>query len=204
MKKVLVVLLVIVVAVLGFIATRPNRYHVERSVTIAAPSSTVFPKVNDLHQWEAWSPWEKLDPQMKRTFEGAESGVGAGYHWVGNDKVGEGRMAITESKPNEHVRIHLNFIKPFESSSVSTFTLVPEGPGTKVTWTMDGDHNFMSKTMSLFMNMDKMIGGDFEKGLATLKSVSEADALKPADAGEGAVEAPTSSDPAVVRRGSSL
>lgn len=192
MKKVLVVLLVVVVALLGFIATRPNRYHVERSVTIAAPNRTVFPKVNDLHQWQTWSPWEKLDPQMKRTYEGAEAGVGAGYHWVGNDKVGEGRMTITDSRPNEQVGIHLNFIKPFASSSVTTFTFIPGGPGTKVTWTMDGDNNFMAKTMSLFMNMDKMIGGDFEKGLATLKSVSEADAERPANAGEGTVAAPAS------------
>ena len=176
MKKVLLVLLVAIVAFLAFAATRPARFHVERSITIAAPADAVYPHIVDFHQWPAWSPWEKLDPNMTRTLGGAESGVGATYHWTGNDKVGEGNMAITEARPGERVVIKLDFLKPFEASNISTFTLAPEGAGTRVTWAMDGNNNFMAKVMCIFMNMDKMVGGDFEKGLENLKALVESGA----------------------------
>ena len=174
MKRVLLGLLILIVGFLVFVASRPSAYHVERSATIAAPGDVVFAKIDDFHQWEAWSPWEHLDPNMKRTFEGSASGVGSIYSWTGNDKVGEGRMTITESSPNDKVGIKLEFIKPWQQTCTASFALAPEGAGTKVTWSMDGNHNFVSKAMCVFMDMDKMIGGDFEKGLAGMKQVAEA------------------------------
>ena len=181
MKKVLMVLLIVVVGFCGFVATRPATFHVERVTTIAVPSEAVFARINDLHQWDAWSPWEKLDPQMKKTYEGADAGVGASYHWSGNDKVGEGRMTITESEPGSKVGIKLEFIKPWQATNTGTFTFTPEAAGTRVTWAMDGTNNFMAKAMTIFMNMDQMIGSDFEKGLASLKELSEVAAAMPAD-----------------------
>jgi uncharacterized protein YndB with AHSA1/START domain len=182
--------MLVVLACLLFINTRPDSFHVERSTTIAAPSESVFAKINDFHEWTAWSPWEKLDPALKRTFDGAAAGVGAGYHWVGNDKVGEGHMTIMESEPPRGIKIKLEFLKPFQATNTATFALIPDGPGTRVTWSMDGKNNFMAKAMSVFMNMDKMIGPDFERGLATLKSQAEAGAPAtggaPADSAGGA------------------
>lgn len=175
-KKILIVLVVLVVAFLGFVMTRPNNFHVERSATIAAPPAVVFPYVNNHKNFILWSPWEKLDPNQKATFTGPEDGVGATYHWAGNDDVGEGEMKITESKPNELVKADLHFIKPFESTSVISYKLVPEGDATKVTWAMDGDNDFMGKMFSVFMDMDKMLGKDFDEGLAKLKTVAEAKA----------------------------
>jgi len=180
MKKILMVLVVLILAAVLFVATRPNEYRVERSATFAAPPAAVFAQIDDFHHWADWSPWEKLDPQMQKSFGGAASGVGAEYHWVGNDKVGEGRMTITESQPNDKVAIKLEFLKPFPSTSVATFTLAPDGPGTRVTWAMDGKHNFMSKAMCVFVSMDKMVGGDFERGLATLGTVAAAAAMESA------------------------
>jgi uncharacterized protein YndB with AHSA1/START domain len=176
MKKVLIALLVIILGFLGFVATRPNTYHVERSTSIAAPNDIVFATIDDLHRWTEWSPWEKLDPQMKRTFVGPGAGPGASYGWAGSAKVGEGRMTITEAQPNQRVVFKLEFIKPFQSVSTATLALVPDGQSTRVTWSLDGNHNFMSKAMCLFVSMDKMEGGDFESGLANLKRVTEADA----------------------------
>jgi hypothetical protein len=138
-----------------------------------APPEAVFAQVNDFHNWDKWSPWAKLDPNMKVTYDGPTSGAGAKYSWVGNSDVGEGRMTIVESKPNELIRIRLEFIKPFESASDTEFTFKPEGKQTAVTWTMAGKHNFMSKGMCLFMSMDGMVGPDFEKGLASMKTVVE-------------------------------
>jgi uncharacterized protein YndB with AHSA1/START domain len=174
--KILIGLAVVIIILVVVIATRPPGFKVERSATINAPPATVFGQVNDFHKWEAWSPWEKMDPAMKKTIEGPPSGTGAKYHWVGNDKVGEGQMEITDSKPAELVKIKLDFIKPMASTSDTLFTFTPEGSGTKVTWTMSGKNNFMAKAFSLVMNMDKMVGGDFEKGLAQMKAVSEAPA----------------------------
>lgn len=173
-KKILIGIAVVLLILVVVIATRPADFKVERSATINAAPATVFGNVNDFHKWEAWSPWEKMDPAMKKTIEGPPSGTGAKYHWVGNDKVGEGKMEITDSKPAELVKIKLDFIKPMESTSDTLFTFTPEGSGTKVTWTMSGKNNFMGKAFCLFMNMDKMVGGDFEKGLAQMKAVSEA------------------------------
>ncbi|WP_367870927.1 SRPBCC family protein [Luteolibacter sp. Populi] len=176
LRKILLGLAAILLILIGVIAMQPPDFKVERSATVSAPPATVFGQVNDFHKWEAWSPWEKLDPALKRTFEGPESGVGAKYGWVGNSKVGEGKMTIEDSRPAELVKIKLEFIKPMAATSDTVFTFTPEGPGTKVTWTMSGKNNFMAKAFGLFMNMDKMVGGDFEKGLAQMKAVAEAPA----------------------------
>ncbi len=162
-----------VVVVAAFVLTRPDRFHVERSAMIAAPSATIFPYINDFHRWPAWSPWEKIDPQLQRSYDGPSAGVGAGYHWSGNSQIGEGSMKIVESTPDRGVGIALEFLKPFRASNTATFTLTPDGAGTRLTWAMDGADSLVTKLMSLFMSMDKMIGGEFEKGLATLKGIAE-------------------------------
>lgn len=160
-------------ALLALVATRPDAFRVERSATIAAPPATVFALVNDFHQWARWSPWEKLDPQMHKAFEGAPSGVGASLHWLGNKKAGEGRMTITESQPSTHLVTALEFIRPFAASNVAAFALAPVPGGVAVTWSMTGRNNFMLKAFGLFANMDQLIGKDFEEGLANLKRVAE-------------------------------
>ncbi|MDX6303052.1 MAG: hypothetical protein QOI77_21 [Blastocatellia bacterium] len=172
-KKILLGLVVIVVILLVVIALQSSTYHVERTATINAPASVVFAQVNDFHKWNSWSPWAKLDPSMKQTFEGAPAGNGALYTWAGNNQVGEGRMLITESHPSDLVKIKLDFVRPFAASSNTVFTFKPDGNQTKVTWAMDGDKNFIAKAFHLFMNIDKMVGSDFEKGLAQMKSVAE-------------------------------
>jgi hypothetical protein len=172
-KKILFGLVVIVVVLVIVIALQSSTYHVERTATINAPAPVVFAQVNDFHNWNAWSPWAKLDPSMKQTFEGAPAGNGAIYTWSGNKEVGEGRMLITESHPSDLVKIKLDFLRPFAATSNTVFTFKPEGNGTKVTWAMDGDKNFIAKAFHLFMNIDKMVGSDFEKGLAQMKSISE-------------------------------
>jgi polyketide cyclase/dehydrase/lipid transport protein len=181
LKKILIGLAVAVLALVGFISTRPNTFAVQRSATIQAPPELAFALVNDFHRWGEWSPWDKLDPAMKRTFEGASAGVDAVYTWTGNDQVGEGRMKIEQSKANEQIRIELQFIRPFPSTNSTTFTFKPEGGGTSVTWLMEGRHNFMSKAFSAFMDMDAMVGKDFEKGLANMKTAAEAEAKKRAE-----------------------
>jgi hypothetical protein len=170
LKKILIGIAAVIVLFVIIVALQPAQYRVTRSATMPAAPAVVFEHVNDLHKWDAWSPWAKLDPAMKTTFEGPQSGTGASYAWVGNKEVGEGKMSITESKANELVRLKLEFIKPFASTARTEFTFKPEGEQTSVTWSMTGDKNFMSKAICLFMNMDKMVGGDFEKGLAGLKS----------------------------------
>jgi hypothetical protein len=171
-------LLVVVLLFLGIVAMQPSEFHITRSAVIAAPAEVVFAQVNDFHKWEAWSPWAKLDPAAKSTFEGRAAGTGAAFTWAGNDKIGEGRMAITESRPHDLVRIKLDFIKPFEGTSVTEFLFSTIGDQTSVSWTMTGKHSFFEKAFCLFMNMDKMVGGDFEKGLASMKTVAEAVAKK--------------------------
>jgi len=176
-KKVLlgvvaVVLLVVVVLVIA-IAMQPAEFSLTRTATMTAPPAAAFEQVNDFHNWQAWSPWEKLDPALQRTYEGPTAGKGAVYSWLGNAEVGEGRMTITESRPNELIRINLEFIKPFESNNVTEFTFKPEGDGTAVAWTMSGKNNFMSKAFHLFVDMDAMLGADFEKGLAAMKAKVE-------------------------------
>jgi uncharacterized protein YndB with AHSA1/START domain len=178
-KKILIGLVVVIIILVVVILLQPATYQVERSTTINAPAEVVFAQVNDFHKWNAWSPWAKLDPAMKQTFEGAPAGTGAVYTWVGNKEVGKGRMAITDSHPSDLVKIKLDFLKPFAASSVTEFTFTPQGNQTLVKWKMTGDNNFISKAFHLVMNMDKMIGGDFEKGLAQMKAVAEAAPKQP-------------------------
>ena len=178
MKKILLALLLIVVVFILVVATRRADFQITRSTTIAAPAVVVFAQVNDFHKWDAWSPWAKLDPTMKQTHEGASAGPGAIYTWSGNKDVGEGRMTLTESRANELVRIKLEFLKPFPAINTTEFSFKPEGTQTAVVWSMTGTNNFMAKAFCMFMNMDKMVGGDFEKGLVQLKTVAEAASRK--------------------------
>jgi uncharacterized protein YndB with AHSA1/START domain len=173
LMKILIGLAVIVVVFLAIVATRPSEFRVARTATIAAPAPAVFAQVNDFHRWGAWNPWAKIDPAMKQTYEGAPAGVGAIYMWAGNNEVGEGRMTIIESRPSDLIRITLEFQKPFRATNTAEFTFEPEGDRTVVTWSMRGRNNFIVKTVHLFMDMDKMVGGNFEKGLADMKSVVE-------------------------------
>jgi Polyketide cyclase / dehydrase and lipid transport len=173
LKIVLITLAVILVVLAVIIALQPADFRVARSTAISAPPPAVFAQVNDFHKWEAWNPWGKIDPAMKQAYEGAPVGPGASYTWAGNNEVGEGRMTITESRPNELIRVKLEFFKPFAATNTAEFTFKPEGNQTAVTWSMFGEKNFMAKAVHLFMNMDKMIGGQFEKGLASLKVVAE-------------------------------
>jgi uncharacterized protein YndB with AHSA1/START domain len=170
-KKILIGLGVIIVVLCIVIATRPDTVHIERSANVSAPPETVFALVNDFHKWAQWAPWDKLDPAMKKNYEGGP-GMGAKYHWVGNDQVGEGRMTITESQPPSKIVIKLEFIKPFEANNVTTFTIAPGPKGSQVVWAMDGQQNFMSKAFGLFMDMDAMVGKDFEAGLAALDQLA--------------------------------
>jgi uncharacterized protein YndB with AHSA1/START domain len=173
MLTAIIVILVVVVAILGFAATRPGVFRVERSATIDAPSERIFPLINDFHEWEKWSPYERLDPTMKRTFSGSSLGKGAIYGWEGNGKAGAGRMEIEDSAAPSKVSIKLDFTRPFRASNHVAFTLLQEGNSTDVTWAMEGSSPFMAKLMGLFINMDRMIGKDFERGLANLKAVTE-------------------------------
>ena len=172
--KILVALVVIVVGLVAVIALQPARYRVSRSTTIAAPAPVVFAQVNDFHRWTAWSPWEKIDPAMKRTYEGPPAGVGASYTWVGSGEVGEGRMTIVESRPSDLIQVKLEFVKPFAGTSVAEFSFKPDGERTLVTWSMTGDKNFIAKAIHLVMSMDRMIGDQFDKGLAAMRTVAEA------------------------------
>lgn len=161
------------IALLGFSATKSDTFRVERSTTVQVAPEQVHALVNDFNNWGAWSPWEKLDPAMKKTLSGAASGKGAVYEWEGNDQVGKGRMEIVESAPPSKVVIKLDFLQPFEAHNTTEFTFAAEGDATKVTWAMHGRNNFLSKVMSVFMNMDQMIGADFERGLGDMKAVAE-------------------------------
>ena len=172
--KVLIGLAVVVVMLVAVVATRPSEFRFARSTTISAPAPAVFAQVNDFHRWEAWNPWAKLDPAMKQAYEGAPAGVGAVYTWAGNHEVGEGRMTVTESRPSDLIRIRLEFLKPIAGTSIAEFTFKPEGAGTIVTWSMVGQKSFIAKAIHLVMDMDKMVGGNFEKGLAEMKTVVEA------------------------------
>jgi len=164
------------VSALGSIlgAFAPKAFRIERSATIKAPASAVFAQVNDFQNWRAWSPWEKLDPALKRSYAGPAAGPGSQYAWIGNRKVGEGRMTILDSRAGELIRIKLEFFKPFAATNTAEFTFKPEGNQTGVRWSMFGEKNFVAKAVHLFMNMDKMIGGQFEKGLSSMKAVAEA------------------------------
>lgn len=150
-----------------------DSFKVERSITVQAPAQSIYNEIADFHNWTGWSPWEDLDPNLSRTYSGASSGEGAVYNWSGNRKAGEGRMEITEVAEPTKVQVALDFLKPFKSSSVTTFALQPEGASTRVTWTMTGAKTLTTRLIGLFTSMDKMIGPDFEKGLARLKAVAE-------------------------------
>lgn len=167
------VLVVVVAAVLIYAATRPDSFRIERSASIKAPPEKIFALINDLHQWASWSPWEKIDPALKRTHGGAASGKGALYAWEGNNKVGSGSMEILESVPSSRITIKLDFIKPFEGHNSAEFKIERAGDSTTVTWAMFGPSPYLSKVMGLVFSMDKMIGGQFETGLANLKAITE-------------------------------
>jgi carbon monoxide dehydrogenase subunit G len=173
LKKILIALAALVLILVAIVALQPTEFRVERTATIAAPPADVFAQVNDLPKWDAWSPWAKLDPNAKIVFEGPEAGQGAAMTWVGNDEVGEGKMTIVESRPNEAVKLKVDFVKPFEGTSMSEFAFKPEGDGTVVTWTMSAHHNFLEKAFCLVMNGKKMIGDAMDKGLAKMKFVLE-------------------------------
>lgn len=173
MSTILIIIAVIVAVLVAFIATRPAEFRISRSGDISAPPAAVFPHVNDLGKWEAWSPWARLDPNAKSTFEGPAAGVGAVFGWAGNKDVGEGRMTILESRPDELVRIKLEFFKPFKATNTAEFTFKLEDGRTVVTWSMFGANNFMAKAINLVINCDRMVGVQFEKGLANLRAVAE-------------------------------
>jgi carbon monoxide dehydrogenase subunit G len=173
LKNIAIAIVVLLIGFLGFVQMRPNESTVTRSASIKAPPDKIEALVSDFHRWNEWSPWEKLDSAMKRTFSGAETGKGAIYEWNGNDKVGQGRMEILEVASASKVVIKLDFIKPFESSNTTEFDLVDKGELTEVTWTMKGKNNFMSKLFGVFMDIDSMVGKDFEQGLANMKVAAE-------------------------------
>lgn len=172
-KIIAIAIVVLIAGLLAYAATRPDTFRVERTVSIQAPPEKIFPLINDFHSWGSWSPYEKLDPTMKKTYSGAESGQGAVYEWAGNNKAGSGRMEIVETMPPSQVQIKLDFSKPFEAHNTTEFTLEPQGNATNVTWAMHGPSPFMTKVMSIFMSMDSLVGKDFETGLANLKALAE-------------------------------
>ena len=177
LKKVVLAVLAVVVLVVGVfcvvVAMQPTDFKITRAATFNATPDKVFEQVNDFHKWDAWSPWAKIDPAMKTSYSGPASGAGASYAWVGNSDVGEGKMTITESHPSAHIKIDLDFIAPFAAKNVTEFTFKPEGDKTIATWLMAGNKNFIMKAICMFMDMDKVVGGDFEKGLAQMKPVVE-------------------------------
>ena len=164
---------VAVTAVLVTAAFQPNRFQVRRSATISAPPERIFGLISDFRRWDAWSPYEKLDPAMRRSFSGADHGVGSVYQWEGNSKAGKGRMEIVDAPAPSRVAIKLDFLKPFEAHNVATFTLEPKVASTKVTWSMDGPTPYPGKIIHLFFDMERLVGRDFETGLANLKTVAE-------------------------------
>jgi hypothetical protein len=167
-----VVLVVALGALAAYVASRPTDFRISRSRRLGAPPHVVYGFANDLHTWREWSPWEKVDPELRREHSGAPAGVGASYYWSGNNKVGEGRMTITESVPSRRIGLRLEFLRPFAATNAAQFDFAPSGDGTTVTWTMTGRYNFVTKAIGLFVDMDRMVGGDFEKGLASLDAMT--------------------------------
>jgi len=170
---ILVILLLVLFVLVLFALAKPNEFSIRRSISIHAPPEKVYRLIIDFREWPKWSPWEKLDPGMRKTMSGAESGPGSVYEWDGNKKVGAGRMEITDAAPPSRIGIKLNFLRPFAAENRTVFTLVPAGDGTNVTWEMSGVNNLAFKIMGILMNMDKMVGRDFEKGLAAMKAEAE-------------------------------
>jgi hypothetical protein len=173
-KKAILALLALIAVFLGYVAMQPANAPITRSATLAAPAAVIFPHINDLHKWQAWSPWAKLDPNAKATFEGPDAGVGAAFSWAGNNDVGEGKMTIVESQPNDHVKFKLDFGKPFAGTSYAVLSLKPEGDKTTVTWSMTGENpSFLARVMCTLFNGNKMVGDMFDKGLANLGGVAK-------------------------------
>ena len=173
LPAVLIGVAVVVLALVALVASRPAAFRISRTVRISAPAQSVFALVNDFHQWERWSPYEKRDMAMTKAYEGAASGAGAAYGWSGDKQVGQGRMTIVESRPCELICIRLEFERPFKATNTAEFAFAAEGSQTAVTWSLLGRNNFMMKAMSLLLNMDQMIGKDFEQGLSQLKAEAE-------------------------------
>jgi hypothetical protein len=174
LRKIVTGLAVIIAAFAGYIAVLPSQYSLARSTVIAAPPDVVFGQINDFRKWDAWSPWAKLDPNAKAEHLGPPTGKGALFRWSGNEKIGEGSMTIVDSRPNEAVGIKLAFVKPFEGESDVAFTLKPEGNGTRVTWAVSGGQTFFERAMCTLMGgMERILGPEYEKGLANLKAVAE-------------------------------
>lgn len=178
LKKVLLGVAALLVGAVIVVALQPAEFRVERSIAMAAPPAAAHAQVNDFRRWSGWSPWEKRDPGMKRAYEGAPSGVGAKYAWLGNDQVGEGRMTITKSEPSAIV-IELVFLKPFAATNTATFTFTNTPTGNQTTWVMQGRNHFAGKAFGLFMDMDALVGADFERGLVAMKAAAEAASTPP-------------------------
>ena len=172
-KKIAIVVVVLIGGVLGFAMTKSDSFNMLRTTKIKAPPDKIFPLINDFHSWSSWSPWEKLDPVMKRTHSGAASGKGAVYEWDGNSQVGKGRMEITDASVPSKITIKLDFLKPMEGHDIAEFTLEPAGDSTNVTWAMRGPAPFISKVMQVFISMDSLLGKEFDTGLANMKSAAE-------------------------------
>jgi hypothetical protein len=168
-----IAVVILVVCILALAASKPDAFRIERSQRMKASPEKIYAVINDFHRWSEWSPWEKLDPQLKRTYGGSASGQGAVYEWQGNKQVGQGRMEIREALPPSKVTIQLDFLKPFEAHNTAEFALEKQGEFTNVTWAMQGRQPFMFKAMGLFFSMDKMVGKDFEKGLDNMKGIVE-------------------------------
>jgi carbon monoxide dehydrogenase subunit G len=173
LKSILIVVVLLIAVVLILAALKPDTFRVTRATRIKAPAEKIFALINDFNRWGVWSPWEKMDPALQRSYSGASSGKGSVYEWKGNNKVGEGRMEIVESSSPSQVTIKLDFLKPFEAHNIAEFSLVPQGNETGVTWTMQGPAPFIAKIMHVFLNMDRMVGKDFETGLSNMKAAAE-------------------------------
>jgi hypothetical protein len=180
LKKIAIALALLLVVFIAIVASRPSHFHIERSLRMGAPPEVVFPFINDFHHWPSWSPWERLDPGMQRDYSGEPQGKGAAYQWSGNDEVGKGSMRIIESQRPSTVAIALEFKEPWQATNATLFSVSPDGPGSRVTWAMDGESNFMFKAVGMFMNMDELMGKEFDAGLDNLSRVAEAEAKKAA------------------------
>lgn len=187
-KKILAAVAVMTFLLAGLlvvVAFQPDEFTISRSATMDASPEEVFAQVNNFHKWDDWSPWAKLDPNSTAEFSGPDSGKGAAFSWSGNSEVGEGKMTILESRPHELIRINLEFTRPFEDTSTAEFTFRPEGDRTVVTWSMMGENSFIEKGFCLLMDMDGMLGAQFNKGLASMKAIVEAETEQPADSTTG-------------------
>jgi Polyketide cyclase / dehydrase and lipid transport len=173
LKKIIAVLLLAIVGLVGFAATKPDNFQIVRSIEIKAPPEKIFARINDLGQWDTWSPWAKIDPAMTKSVSAQSAGKGATYEWSGNKEVGKGKMLVIESQPSSLVQIQLDFIEPFKATNQTFFSLKPAANGTTVEWKMTGESPLISKIVGLFFDMDKSVGGDFVRGLENLKKLSE-------------------------------